>query len=54
MKTITFNIKNHSERMNIIAALQNNGYNTKIVTATEYIPPRVEVKVYVEDYEVEE
>lgn len=52
MKTVIFTIDYHPDRMDLIRVLQNNGYETKIRVATEYMPPRYIVEVKVKDHEV--
>ena len=54
MKKVTFEIKNHVERMQIFDALIDNGYQVNIRQATEYMPPKVLLVVEVEDREVTE
>lgn len=54
MKKVVFTIDYHPDRMDFIRVLQNNGYETKIMVATEYMPPRYIVEVKVKDYEVKE
>ena len=54
MKIIRFEIKDHSDRMGMILALQSNGYNYKIERDTSYEPPKIFVLVEVEDCEVRE
>lgn len=44
MKTIRLLIKDHSDRMAMLEALQDNGYNAWIETHTEYLP---ETRTYV-------
>ena len=54
MKKVVFTINNHADRMALLEALIENGYEVSIKKRTEYILPKVIVEVYVEDYEVEE
>lgn len=54
MKQVTFDIKNHYERIQIFDILRDNGYEVKIRRATEYDPPKTILVVEVEDSEVEE
>lgn len=54
MKKVRFIINNHSDRMNLIKVLKDNGYNAKVVSATEYMPTKMVIEVEVKDYEVKE
>lgn len=54
MKTITLELNNHADRMAIIEALRNHGYDATIHIATEYIPYKHFVQIKVKDYEVME
>ena len=54
MKKVVFTINNHADRMALIEALIENGYEVNIKKRTEYILPKVTIEVYVEDYEVED
>ena len=52
MKYINFEIKDHSDRINMLKALQDNGYNATIITDTSYMPPKVFVHVEVSEYAI--
>ena len=54
MKKVVFTNNNHADRMALIEALIENGYEVNIKKRTEYILPKVTIEVYVEDYEVED
>lgn len=54
MKKVVFTINNHADRMALVEALIENGYEVSIKKRTEYILPKMTVEVYVEDYDVEE
>jgi len=54
MKKVVFTINNHVDRVALLEALTENGYEVNIKKRTEYMPPKVTVEVYVEDHEVEE
>ena len=55
MKKVVFTINNHADRMALIEALIENGYEVNIKKKkTEYILPKMTIEVYVEDYEVED
>lgn len=54
MKKVVFTINNHADRMALVEALTENGYEVNIKKRTEYILPKMTVEVYVEDYDVEE
>lgn len=45
---IKLKIAKHEDRMKVIEALQANGYNATIQTATEYMPTRIYVVVDLE------
>ena len=52
MKKIRLEIKNHSDRMDIVKALAENGYEVKVTNDTQYLTPRCYVEVRVADSEV--
>lgn len=54
MKKVVFTINNHADRMALVEALIENGYDVSIKKRTEYVLSKTTVEVYVEDYEVEE
>ena len=54
MKKAVFTIDNHADRMALVEALIENGYEVSIQKKTEYLLPKMTVEVYVEDNEVEE
>ena len=54
MKRISFEIKNHSDRMDIVKALADNGYAVKVEQRTEYFNTKYYVVAYVNDSEVED
>ena len=54
MKRISFEIKDHSDRMDIVKALADNGYAVKVEQRTEYLTTRTYIVVWVNDSEVEE
>lgn len=53
MKKIKLEIKDHSDRMAVLEALQSNGYEVTIKRDTAYIPPKMFVVVKVRESEVE-
>ena len=53
MKRVSFEIKDHSDRMDIVKALADNGYAVKVEQRTEYFTTKVYVVVWVNDSEVE-
>ncbi len=54
MKRISFEIKDHSDRMDILKALADNGYAVKVEQRTEYFTPRTFGVGWGNDSEVEE
>ena len=54
MKRISFEIKDHSDRTDLVKALADNGYAVKVEQRTEYLTTRTYVVVWVNDTEVEE
>ena len=54
MKKVVFTINNHADRMALVEALIENGYEVSIKKRTEYMLPKMTIEVYVEDHEVEE
>jgi len=52
MKTIMVQIKDHSDRIDMVKALQDNGYDAKVVTVTRHTPAKTMVLFNVDDYEV--
>ena len=54
MKKVVFTVNNHVDRMALLEALIENGYDVNIKKRTDYLLPKMTVEVYVEDNEVEE
>ena len=54
MKRISFEIKDHSARMDMVKALADSGYAVKVEQRTEYYERKTFVVVWVNDSEVEE
>ena len=54
MKVVRFEIKDHSDRMGMILALQGNGYNYKIERDTAIDPHKTFILVEVKDDEVKD
>lgn len=54
MKTVRFEIKDHSDRMNVFRALVDNGYDARIEVDTSYMPTRVFIYTTVDEHEVSE
>lgn len=54
MKTVRFEIKDHSDRMNVLRALIDNGYDARIEVDTSYIPTKVFIYTTVDEHEVRE
>ncbi len=53
MKRISFEINDHSDRVDIVRALANNGYAVKVEQRTvEYFGKKVYVVVWMNDSEV--
>lgn len=51
MEIVKFEIKDHSDRMAMLEALQANGYEVSIKTDTSYMPPKTFVYVRITDKE---
>jgi hypothetical protein len=54
MKIVRFEIKDHADRINVLKALVDNGYDAKIEVDTSYIPTKVFIYTTVDEYEVSE
>ena len=54
MKIVRFEIKDSSERMEVLNALIKNGYDAYIEVDTSYIPTRIFIYTTVDKYEVVE
>lgn len=49
MKRVRFEIKDHSDRMNMLKAFIDNGYDAEIEIDTSYIPRKTFISVTVHD-----
>lgn len=54
MKIVRFEIKDHSDRMNVLRALIDNGYDARIEIDTSYMPTKVFIYIAVDEDEVRE
>lgn len=54
MTRVILHIKDHADRMDMIRALQRNGYVCGVGTKTEYMETQTVVWVDVKEYEVKE
>lgn len=53
MKKIKLEIKDHSDRMTMVEALQSNGYDVTIKRDTAYIPPKMFIIVKIKESDIE-
>ena len=53
MKKIKLEIKDHSDRMAMLEALQSNGYDATIKRDTAYMPPKTFIVFKIKESDIE-